>query len=179
MELGLFRIPAFAVAVTTALFGIFIMFGAFSWCPVPAAGGRAEPTPGGTRDVAVRHRGDGELVSHPDRMRRMRPVVAISAGLLGLSGAFLLLTQVDGSGSFTLFLAVYTAIPIISGFFFLPVTGLVIGVAPPERAGAAAGISQTAQELGGRSGSLSWAASSRRSTGHQWQPSGRTVSPRR
>jgi DHA2 family multidrug resistance protein-like MFS transporter len=88
----------------------------------------------------------------PIALRRMRPVVAISAGLLGLSGAFLLLTQVDGSGSSTLFLAVYTAIPIISGFFFLPVTGLVIGVAPPERAGAAAGISQTAQELGGALG---------------------------
>src|SRR5262249_11195913 len=48
--------------------------------------------------------------------------------------------------------AVYSAIAIISAFFFLPVTGLVIGVVPPARAGEAAGISQTSQELGGALG---------------------------
>ncbi len=153
IDLGLFRIPAFAVAVTTALFGIFIMFGAFflgaQYLQLVVG---LSPLQAGLATLPFGIAAMASSFLIPIALRRMRPVVAISAGLLGLSGAFLLLTQVDGSGSITLFLAVYTAIPIISGFFFLPVTGLVIGVAPPERAGAAAGISQTAQELGGALG---------------------------
>jgi DHA2 family multidrug resistance protein-like MFS transporter len=153
IDLSLFRIPAFAAAVATALFGIFVMFGSLFLVNqflqlvvgmTPLEAGLA------TLPFGIAAISSSFII--PIALRQMRPIVAIPAGLVGMSFVFLATSQVTGPESLPLLLTAFTALPIVSGFFFLPVTGLVVGVAPPERAGAAAGISQTSQELGGALG---------------------------
>lgn len=80
--------------------------------------------------------------------RRIRPGVLVSTGLLIATIGFLLMTQVNGHGT-TGFLIAAT---IIMGLGVMPMTilgtDLVIGSAPPAKAGAASATSETAAELG-------------------------------
>lgn len=91
----------------------------------------------------------------PRIVRRIPPISIIAGGLAVAAVAavgFGLLMQIDASTSF-LFLA--TGL-VISSLGLAPVftltTDLVVGSAPPERAGAASAISETTGELGGALG---------------------------
>jgi DHA2 family multidrug resistance protein-like MFS transporter len=74
------------------------------------------------------------------------------AGLLLSALAFALMTQIGGPSS----LAIVVAASIVMSFGLAPVftltTDFVVGAAPPERAGAAAAISETGAEFGGALG---------------------------
>jgi DHA2 family multidrug resistance protein-like MFS transporter len=92
----------------------------------------------------------GSLVT-PLFTHRLHPAVAMAAGLGVAAAGFGLLTQtsslglaavVSGSAVFALGLAPVTNL----------VVGLVLGSAPPDSAGAAAGLSETSTELGGALG---------------------------
>ena len=74
------------------------------------------------------------------------------SGLVGIAVGVGLLTRVDGSSGLAMVVAASVAMPLASGLVFLPATGLVVGTAPPQRAGAAAAISQTGWEFGGALG---------------------------
>lgn len=80
--------------------------------------------------------------------RRIRPAALVSTGLLLAMGGFLLMTQVEGSGTATLLIAA----TIVMGLGVMPMTilgtDLVIGSAPPHKAGVASATSETAAELG-------------------------------
>jgi DHA2 family multidrug resistance protein-like MFS transporter len=153
LDLALFRVPAFSAALATYGFGIFVVFGidifiaqylqlvlglspmrAGLWS-VPAAAGFIA----------------GSMLA-PLVVRRVRPVVAMVAGLLVAAAGLGLLTQVRGSTG----LAVLVTGSVVFAFGLAPVftlaTDLIVGSAPPERAGAAAAISETASELGGALG---------------------------
>jgi DHA2 family multidrug resistance protein-like MFS transporter len=88
----------------------------------------------------------------PRIVQRVRPVHLIGAGLgiaaLGLG----VLTQVSADGD----LGAVVASSVVISLGLAPVFGLttemIVGSAPPERAGAASGISETASELGGALG---------------------------
>src|ERR671914_485782 len=88
----------------------------------------------------------------PRIVRRLPPISIIAGGLAVEAVGFGLLMQIDASTSF-LFLA--TGL-VISSLGLAPVftltTDLVVGSAPPERAGAASAISETTRELGGALG---------------------------
>lgn len=88
----------------------------------------------------------------PGIVRRIPPISIIAGGLAVAAVGFGLLMQIDASTSF-LFLA--TGL-VISSLGLAPVftltTDLVVGSAPPERAGAASAISETTGELGGALG---------------------------
>jgi MFS transporter, DHA2 family, multidrug resistance protein len=93
----------------------------------------------------------GSLLS-PIAAHRVRPASLMTAGLLVAAVGFVLLTQVGrGSG-----LAIIVASSIIFSLGLSPVftlaNDLIIGTAPPERAGAAAAISETCSEFGGALG---------------------------
>ena len=88
----------------------------------------------------------------PRLIGRVRPVHLISGGLAMASLGLVVLTQVDAdSGVPTLVLA-----SVIISLGLAPVFGLttemIVGSAPPEKAGAASGISETGAELGGALG---------------------------
>ena len=88
----------------------------------------------------------------PRIVRRILPISIIADGLAVAAVGFRLLKQIDASTSF-LFLA--TGL-VISSLGLAPVftltTDLVVGSAPPERAGATSAILETTGELGGALG---------------------------
>jgi DHA2 family multidrug resistance protein-like MFS transporter len=88
----------------------------------------------------------------PRIVRRVRAAYVIGAGLAIAAVGLGVLTQVGGSDG----LAVIVIGSVVISLGLAPVmsltTELVVGSAPPERAGAASGISETAVELGGALG---------------------------
>jgi DHA2 family multidrug resistance protein-like MFS transporter len=153
IDLRLFRLPAFNAALTANTFGFFVNFGiavfiaqylqlVLGLSPFEAG---LWTLPYATGFIV------GSLLTSLV-VRQVRPPMAIAAGLALAGAGFVLLTQVDaeswratlvgGSVIFALGLApVYTL-----------AADLMVGAAPPERAGAAAGVSETSSEFGGALG---------------------------
>jgi DHA2 family multidrug resistance protein-like MFS transporter len=153
LDLALFRVPAFSAALATYGFGIFIVFGidifvaqylqlVLGLSPM-RAGLWSVPSAAGF--IA------GSMLA-PLVVRRVRPVSVMVGGLLFAATGLGLLTQVGGSSG----LAVLVTGSVVFAFGLAPVftlaTDLIVGSAPPERAGAASAISETASELGGALG---------------------------
>jgi DHA2 family multidrug resistance protein-like MFS transporter len=89
----------------------------------------------------------------PRIVDRVRPVYLMSGGLLAAALGLVVLTQVHASAEG---LPALIAVSIIVSLGLAPVFGLttelIVGAAPPEKAGAASGISETGAELGGALG---------------------------
>ncbi len=153
IDLRLFRTAAFSASLATNLLGIFIATGYFLFVaqylqlvlglsPL-RAGLWSLPSAGAL--VA------GSILA-PRILRRVRPAYVIGGGL-GLAAVGLgVLTRVGGSAD----LATLVAASVIADLGLAPVftatTDLIVSSAPPERAGAASGISETGTELGGALG---------------------------
>jgi DHA2 family multidrug resistance protein-like MFS transporter len=92
----------------------------------------------------------GSLLT-PLLVRRARPAFVMAAGMVLAAVGFGLLTQLDGTG-----LSVLVIGSVLFSLGSAPMTtlatDLMVGTAPPERAGAASGISETSSELGGALG---------------------------
>ena len=153
IDLRLFRIPAVSASVATNTLGIFVIAGIFlfvaqylqlvlGFSPL-VAGLWALPSGGGL--IA------GSMLA-PLIARRVRPAKASAGGLALAAVGLCLLTQVGGtsglailvSGSVVLNLGIAAVVPVT--------TDIIVGSVPPERAGAASGISETGTELGGALG---------------------------
>jgi DHA2 family multidrug resistance protein-like MFS transporter len=153
IDLSLFRRPAFAVGLGINTLGFFAMFSAFfyvaqyfqlvlgmgpmeaAWWSVPSA---LAFVAGSTIAPAIGH--------------RFRPAYVMAAGLALSAAGFLILTQVTLQSP----LVVVVGGSVVFSLGLTPVvsltTDLIVGAAPPERAGAAAAISETSSELGGALG---------------------------
>jgi MFS transporter, DHA2 family, multidrug resistance protein len=155
IDLRLFRSSAFNASLATNLLGIFIVVGYFLFVaqylqlvlglsPLQA-GLWSLPSAGGF------------IVSSnlaPRILRRVRPAYVIGAGL-GLAAVGLaVLTQVGGSRDADLAILAGASLVVSLGLapVFTATTDLIVSSAPPERAGAASGISETGAELGGALG---------------------------
>jgi DHA2 family multidrug resistance protein-like MFS transporter len=153
IELWLFRVPAFSASLLTYLIGTFVAFGAFLFIfqylqlvlglsPIQA-GLWTVPSFGA---FIV-----GSMLT-PVIVRGVRPAFVMGGGLLVAALGFGLLAQVDeGSG-----IAIFVISSVVFSLGLAPVftlaTDLVVGTAPPERAGAASALSETSSELGGALG---------------------------
>jgi DHA2 family multidrug resistance protein-like MFS transporter len=153
VDLRLFRLPTFNAALITYLLGIFVAFGVFLFLSqylqlvlglTPLEAG-LWMLPWALAFVV------GSTLT-PKLVRRVRPVPIIVGGLAVAAAGFGLLVQIDESTSFLL---LATGL-VISSLGLAPVftlaTDIVVGSAPPERAGSAAAISETTGELGGALG---------------------------
>ncbi len=148
IDLALFRKPAFNAALATNIFGLFVVFGSFLFTaqylqlmlgltPLKAA---LWMLPASVTTII------GSM-SAPLIVRLVRPAVVVAGGL-GLCGlGFLILTQVDGSLPLLITGVLISSIGL--GPVFILTTDLIVGSAPPERAGSAAAISETGAEFGG------------------------------
>ena len=153
IELGLFRVPAFSAALAANTLGFFVAFGiavfiaqylqlvlglspleAGLWS-VPGAGGFVV----------------GSLLT-PLVVRRIRPAFAMAGGLVLAAAGFVLLTLVDGDSALELLVIGSVVFSLGLAPVFTLAADMMVGTAPPERAGAAAGISETSSELGGALG---------------------------
>ncbi|MDT0331249.1 MFS transporter [Nocardiopsis lambiniae] len=84
----------------------------------------------------------------PAIARRVRPAYVVAGGLVLSTVGYLMLTGVDAVGGLPLLVAAfYVLYPGIAPTMAL-VPGMVVGAAPPEKAGAASAVNSTASDLG-------------------------------
>lgn len=153
IDLSLFSRPAFSVSLGAYMLACFVMFGVFLYnaqylqlvlglSPLQA-GLWSMPSAGG---FIV-----GSLVV-PALVRRMRPAFVMGGGLALAGVGFGMLVMLPAQDG----LAWMVASGVVSSLGLAPVftlaTDLVVGSAPPERAGVASAISETSSEFGGALG---------------------------
>ena len=153
LDLRLFRIPAFSAALAVNFLVIFVMVGYFLFVAqyLQLVLGLS-PLEAGLWSVPSAL---GFVVGSnaaPRIVRRVRAAYVMGAGLGIAAVGLAVLTQVAGSDG----LAAIVVGSVIISLGLAPVmsltTELIVGSAPPERAGAASGISETGAELGGALG---------------------------
>jgi DHA2 family multidrug resistance protein-like MFS transporter len=84
--------------------------------------------------------------------RWVRPAFAVAGGLMLTSVGLGILTQVDGTSGLAVVVTGSIVFSVGLGPVFILATDLIVGTAPPERAGAASAISETGAEFGGALG---------------------------
>jgi DHA2 family multidrug resistance protein-like MFS transporter len=90
----------------------------------------------------------GVSMLSPILARKVRPGNIIAGGLAVQAVGYLMLTQVDATTGLPLLIAGFIVLyPAVNPAMALT-TGLVVGSVPPEKAGAASGLSTTANDLG-------------------------------
>jgi DHA2 family multidrug resistance protein-like MFS transporter len=153
IDLGLFRAPAFSTALVANTLGIFIAGGVFlfiaQYLQLVLGMGPLEAglwtLPSAGAFIA------GSMLA-PVAVRFLAPSHVVAGGLVLSAAGLALITQVDaGTGLAELVIGsviidVGIALAVTLG------TDLIVGAAPPERAGAASAISETGAELGGALG---------------------------
>ena len=153
LDLKLFRLPIFSVSVATNALGGFIAFGTFLYIaqylqlvlglsPLKA-GLWSLPS-----SAAVVF---GSLVA-PAVLRRFRPSIAAAGGLILVALGLGILTQADAANGLGVLVGGSVVFALGLGPLFILTTDLIVGSAPPERAGAASAISETGAEFGGALG---------------------------
>jgi len=150
VDLRLFRVPAFSASLVVYTLGILVLFGSFLFIyqylqlvldlsPL-MAGVVTLPSFAG---FVV-----GSMLA-PTFVKRVRPAYVMTAGLALAAVGLLGLTQLGVESG----LGVLIASSIVYSLGIAPVftltNDLILGTAPPEKAGAASGISETGAELGG------------------------------
>lgn len=152
IDLRLFSVPAFSASLATYTIGVFLGFGTFLFIaqylqlvlglsPLQAG---LWSVPGSIAFIA------GSNLA-PRLVQRIRPAFVVSGGLALASVGFILLTQI-GLNSLALVVIGNTVMSFGFGFTFTLTVDLVVGAAPPERAGAASAMAETGAELGGALG---------------------------
>jgi DHA2 family multidrug resistance protein-like MFS transporter len=153
IDLRLFRMRAFSAALTTYLLATFVAFAAFLFVfqylqlvlgqsPLEAA---VWSMPSFVAFIV------GSLLT-PPIVRRVRPAYAMSGGLALAASGYGLLSQVNAESGLVLLVTATVIFSLGEAPVFTLTNDFVIGSVPPERAGAAAAISETASELGGALG---------------------------
>ena len=155
IDLRLFRSTAFNASLATNLVGIFIAVGYFLFVAqyLQLVLGLS-PLEAGLWSLpsAVGFIVGSNLA--PRILRRVRPAPVIGVGLAMAAVGLAVLTRVGGSHDADLALLAGASLVISLGLapVFTATTDLIVSSAPPERAGAASGISETGAELGGALG---------------------------
>jgi DHA2 family multidrug resistance protein-like MFS transporter len=153
IDVRLFRIPSFSASLAVNFLAIFVAVGYFLFVaqylqlvvglgPLEAG---AWSLPSAIAFIVASN-------VAPRMLRIARPAYVMGTGLALAAFGLALLTQVNASDG----LAVVVIGSVIISLGLAPVFGLttelIVGSAPPERAGAASGISETGSELGGALG---------------------------
>lgn len=153
LDLKLFRVPLFGAALLTYALASFVAFGAFVFIAqylqlvVGLSPLRAGlwTTPFSVAFVA------GSLVT-PMLARRLQSALVMALGLGLAAIGFGVLTQVGRASGPELVAAGFVTYALGIAPVVTLATDFIIGIAPAERAGAAAAVSETASELGGALG---------------------------
>ncbi|RST47780.1 MFS transporter [Variovorax sp. DXTD-1] len=153
IDLRLFRLPVFSISLAAYMLACFVMFGMFLYnaqylqlvlglSPLHAG---LWSVPSAAAFIA------GSMVVSA-LVRRMRPAFVMGGGLGVAALGFAMLVVLPAEGG----VAWMVASMVISSLGLAPVftlaTDLVVGSAPPERAGVASAISETSSEFGGALG---------------------------
>ncbi|HWC72728.1 MAG TPA: MFS transporter, partial [Gemmatimonadales bacterium] len=154
IDLRLFGIPTFRASLVLYGGAIFLLFGGFVYLPQYLQLVRGfSPLKGGlwTMPWAM-----GFVIGTyltPWLAKRIRPGVLMSGGLAVSAIGYLLLAFLRTDGNQLVLFSVATfVLTFFASPLFTLTNDVIIGSAPPERAGAASGISETCAEFGGALG---------------------------
>ncbi|MEU6033354.1 MFS transporter [Streptomyces tauricus] len=149
IDLNLFRVRAFSapMAVNVVAFFALVGFALFStqWLQLVRGMGPLEaalwslPAP-----VAVAF----ATTIATGVARTVRPVYIVSTGLLITAVGFLVLTQVGVHSHLAVLVGGVVGVAVGLGVALTLTADMILGAAPPERAGAASALSETANQLG-------------------------------
>jgi DHA2 family multidrug resistance protein-like MFS transporter len=153
IDLALFKKTSFSILLGTSLLTVLVMFGSYvliaqylqlvlGLSPMEA-GLWTLPWSGG---FIV-----GSLLA-PRILRNFHPVNVLAGGLLMAAAGFAVIALANGSSGLMPILIGSVIYSLGLAPVFTLLTDLIIGSAPPERAGAAAALSETSSELGGALG---------------------------
>ncbi len=153
IDLRLFREPAFSTALAAYTLGAFVLAGSFIFIAqyLQLVLGLPPLVAGLWTALFAVAFIVGSLLA-PLLARRFRPafVIAAGAGLAALG--FGLVALAGGGAGLTVLVIGFVTYSLGLAPVFTLTTDLIVGTAPPERAGAAAAISETGSELGGALG---------------------------
>ncbi|MBS4044962.1 MAG: MFS transporter [Alphaproteobacteria bacterium] len=153
IDMTLFRSAAFSTALAINIIGVFIAFGMFlflaQYFQLVLGMGALEAglwmAPMGITFII------GSMVA-PMAIRRLRPGTVLALGLALAALGYVMIARAGGPHGFLFLMA--GSIIFCAGLspVFTLTTDLVVSTAPPERAGAASALSETAAEFGGAMG---------------------------
>lgn len=152
IDLRLFKVRAFSASLIAYTFGVFAAFGIFLFIAQylqlvlglsPLEAGMWS-VPGAIASIA------GSNLA-PVFVRRLRPAYVVAGGMALAAFGLALITQV-GLDSLAIIVIGNVIMSFGFGLTFTLTADLVVGTAPPERAGAASAISETGAEFGGALG---------------------------
>nr|WP_309234810.1 MFS transporter [Nocardia sp. XZ_19_385] len=153
LDLRLFRLSTFRIALLINMIGIFVAFGYFLFVAqyfqlvlgmTPLATG-----------LVMAPSGIGFIIGSqltPRLVRVVRPAYLIGGGMALAGIGLLMMTLLTTDGGYGMALAASVICSLGLAPVFGITTEIVVGSAPPEQAGAASGVSETGAELGGALG---------------------------
>ncbi|MDM0002878.1 MFS transporter [Variovorax sp. J22P240] len=153
IDLRLFRAPAFSAALLINTLGFFVGFAAFlliaQYLQLVLG---LSPLKAGLWSVSssLAFIVGSNLV--PRIVRRVRPGFVVAGGLVLAAAGFGLLAGLDRENGLPMLIVGYVILSLGLSFVFTLAVDMLVGTAPPERAGAASAISETSSELGGALG---------------------------
>jgi len=153
IDLDLFRIRTFNVSLSANILAIFVAVGYFLFVAqyLQLVVGLS-PLQAGLWSLPSAAGFIAGSTLAPRFVHRIRPAVVLSSGFVICASGLWLLAQAGVSNGLPIVVAASMIISLALAPVFNLTTELIVGSAPPERAGAASGISETAAELGGALG---------------------------
>jgi DHA2 family multidrug resistance protein-like MFS transporter len=153
VDLSLFRSRPFTTSLLVNILGFFVAFGTFLFIaqylqlvlgmsPFQAGLWTA---PSGLAFIA------GSMLA-PLLVRRLPPTRVIACGFAVAAVGFVVLTQIGRSHGPSVVVSAYIILSLGLAPVFTMATDVIVGLAPPERAGMAAALSETSTEFGGALG---------------------------
>jgi DHA2 family multidrug resistance protein-like MFS transporter len=153
IDLRLFRRPAFSTALAAYTLGTFVAFGMFLYVSQYLQLVRGlSPLRAGICILPVFGAFITGSMLAPVIVRHIRPATLMVGGLALAAVGFAALGRVDAMSSVATIVAGCTVYSLGLAPVFTLATDMIVGAAPPERAGAAAALSEAGSELGGALG---------------------------
>ena len=153
IDLELFRAPKFGAALVINFLAIFVAVGYFLFVAqyLQLVAGLT-PFQAGLLSLPSAIAFIVGSQAAPRIVQRVKPALLISGGLAFGSLGLIVLTQVPTTNGLVALVIASVIISLGLAPVFGLTTELIVGAAPPERAGAASGVSETGAELGGALG---------------------------
>jgi MFS transporter, DHA2 family, multidrug resistance protein len=150
IDLRLFRVPAFSASLAVYTLGILVLFGAFLFIfqYLQLVAGLSPFRAGLWTLPSFGSFILGSMVA-PAIVRRVPHAYVMAAGLAIAAIGFAVMTQVEVDSSLAVLVTATVIFSLGLAPLFTLANDLIIGAAPPARAGAASAISETGAELGG------------------------------
>jgi MFS transporter, DHA2 family, multidrug resistance protein len=153
IDLSLFRSLAFSASLAVNALGFFIAFGTFLFIAqyLQLVLGMS-PLEAGLWTAASGIAFIAGSMLAPVFAARMRPTYVMACGFALAAIGFAVLTQIGGSRGPVIVVTGYVILSLGLAPIFTMAADVIVGTAPPERAGTASGLSETSAEFGGALG---------------------------